>query len=114
MQQQADTKSSATLILGCGYIGTALAHDLAVQGKRVVAVKRDVSQQPFVHPNVTWRQGDVTQAEGLPWKEGPYRHVVYSVSSSHGDSLAYEKAYVHGLQSVMPHLKPLRLSLIHI
>ena len=107
MQQQADTKSSATLILGCGYIGTALAHDLAAQGKRVVAVKRDVSQQPFVHPNVAWRQGDVTQAEGLPWEEGPYTDVVYSVSSSHGDSLAYEKAYVQGLQSVMPHLKPL-------
>lgn len=107
MQQQADTKSSATLILGCGYIGTALAHDLAAQGKRVVAVKRDVSQQPFVHPNVAWRQGDVTQAQGLPWEEGPYTDVVYSVSSSHGDSLAYEKAYVQGLQSVMPHLKPL-------
>ncbi|MEK9862674.1 MAG: NAD-dependent epimerase/dehydratase family protein, partial [Verrucomicrobiota bacterium] len=68
MQQQAWDATHPVLILGCGYIGLAVAREILQQGGKVVAVKRTAhtqSEKVLAHPNLTWIHADLAEAQCL-------------------------------------------------
>lgn len=86
------------LIAGCGYVGLALAEQLADDGEPVVAIRRSVLDAPTAPTPVTWVRADLCDAEALEaaLPEG-IGAVVYTASpGGTRDDDAYRRAYVQG------------------
>jgi nucleoside-diphosphate-sugar epimerase len=86
------------LIVGCGYVGGALATRLLAQGHEVFGLRRNPSALP---PGVIGLAGDVTEAEGLGALPEALDWVVYAVGAKRRDEAAYRAAYLDGLGRVI-------------
>ena len=89
-----------TAIVGCGYVGGALAHLLAERGHAVWGVRR--SLQPEAK-GVRYLSADVSRPDTLRWPEA-LDHLVYAVSADASTEDAYRAAYVDGLRNVLQSL----------
>lgn len=98
MGSEAESMGRA-LIVGCGFVGTALGRRLLDDGWDVWGVKRDPSELP---PGITPVSADVSDARTLTGSILVEPHVVvYAVSADERTEDAYRLAYVDGLRTVM-------------
>lgn len=86
------------LIAGCGYVGTALALELAQQGDRVWGVRRDASQLPAELNAVSADLGNPATLQSLP---RALDYLVYCAGADEASDAAYERVYVSGLRNVL-------------
>lgn len=90
------------LIVGCGYIGTALGRDLAGRGHEVFGLRRSNAAEAAlraagIHPVVA----DVTRLDSLARLPGPFDWVVNTVSSGRGGLDEYRASYLAGTQQLL-------------
>lgn len=90
---------SRVLIVGCGYVGTALALELAARGDEVWGLRRNASVLP---PAIRPLQGDLLDTDALAriLPRDP-DVVVYAASAGGFSDHAYRTAYVDGVRSVL-------------
>lgn len=84
----------SSLIVGCGYVGRALAHQLVERGEQVTAVSRtgvSIDGVESLERDVTDRGLSLPDAES----------VFYLVSADSRTGPAYRKAYVEGLEKTI-------------
>jgi len=91
-----------TLIIGCGYVGTALGAELARQGHEVFGVRRanenaDELQNAGIKPLIA----DVTKPAELAALPGPFDWVVNCVSSTRGGVEEYRAVYLEGTRNLI-------------
>jgi len=86
------------LIVGCGYVGGALATRLLVKGHEVFGLRRDPSALP---PGVVGLEGDVSEVEGVGALPAGLDSVVYAVGAKQRDEASYRAAYLDGLGHVL-------------
>ncbi|HJL17523.1 MAG TPA: SDR family oxidoreductase, partial [Sandaracinaceae bacterium LLY-WYZ-13_1] len=86
------------LVAGCGYVGSALAAELAQDGHRVVGLKRSPEGLP---EGVEPFRADLSEPRTLEALPASIDHVVYAVSASGRTPEAYEAAYVTGLTNLL-------------
>lgn len=91
------------LVVGAGYVGTALSRLLAASGVEVWTLRRgaEAATDPLIHPVVA----DVTEGASLRRQltfliESPFT-VFYLVGAERYDADAYQRAYVLGLNNVI-------------
>jgi nucleoside-diphosphate-sugar epimerase len=85
--------SERVLIAGAGYVGGALAADLAAAGHEVITVRRTPSAGGVGHA-VT---ADLANPGALAALPGHIDAVVYTAAPDGHDEAAYQRAYVDGL-----------------
>lgn len=86
------------LIVGCGYVGSALGRMLAEDGWRVWGARRSDASLPADVEPVT---ADVSRPETLKRLPPDPHLVVYSVSADERTEDAYRSAYVEGLENLL-------------
>lgn len=94
---------ASVLILGCGYLGTALAQRLTSQGTRVCALTRNTKQGEYLK-TIGLEQVIVSELDSDEWHaqiKGEYKAVVNCVSSAGGGISGYQKSYVEGQHSLL-------------
>ena len=90
------------LIIGCGYVGMALARELAQSGHEIHAMYRtegrsaDLESAGFIPV-----RGDITQPETLTRLKPNYHWVVNCVSASGGGVDEYRQVYLNGMRNVV-------------
>lgn len=85
------------LIVGCGYVGSALGAELIRQGHRVWGVRRSAETNGELRAlGIIPVNADITRPETLPRIDSPYDWVVYCVSSAGGDPQDYQRVYLEG------------------
>jgi len=98
------TENSRILLLGCGYVGSVFAQNLARAGHRVTAVVH--TQESAAHLTtfpLDCRVADVTTPEGARAAvHGKWNAIVFTLSSRGGD---YRKTYVEGMHHVLDAVK---------
>ena len=87
-----------TLIVGCGYVGEALATRLVAEGHEVFGLRRDPSALP---PGVIGLAGDVAESGGFGALPEGLDSVVYAVGAKRRDESAYSRVYLDGLGHVI-------------
>jgi nucleoside-diphosphate-sugar epimerase len=87
-----------TLIVGCGYVGEALASRLVGQGHEVFGLRRTAADLPA---GVVGLKGDVSVSGGLGALPTGLDSVVYCVGAKKRDEGAYRAAYLDGLGQVI-------------
>ena len=96
-----------TLIVGCGYVGGALARQLAAANHELWAVSRGAPEQPLFRPGLMhMAAADVCDRAQLklalaPALSAPLDHVCYLVAAGQHDESTYRSAYVTGLQNLL-------------
>lgn len=93
---------SRILIAGCGYVGTALAAELAARGHRVWGLRRSAGSLPG---RTRALRADVTRPETLDVLPDGLDAVVYAVSSSASTEAGYRSAYVEGIGHLLAALE---------
>jgi nucleoside-diphosphate-sugar epimerase len=94
------------LIIGCGYVGSALAMELARRGHTVEAVRRtEVRNEQLEAAGVRVLTADITNPRDLPRLETSYDWVVNCVAPSSGGPAAYSSVYLEGNQNLVSHFK---------
>jgi nucleoside-diphosphate-sugar epimerase len=94
------------LVVGCGYVGTALAIRLQGLGHEVWALRR--SQVPVVSAStsgINFHQADITRPETLSSLPSLYDWVVNCVSASRGGAEDYRAVYVEGMRNLLEWLR---------
>jgi nucleoside-diphosphate-sugar epimerase len=91
------------LVAGCGYVGSALAAQLAADGSTVFGLRRRAAPLPA---GVVPLAADLADAASLHAVLAGVEHggidaVVYAASADRGDDEAYRRAYVEGLGHVL-------------
>ena len=99
---------SSVLIVGCGYVGSALAECCISAGQRVWGLKRNPSGLPRGVRGIAADLLDPTSLEALP--EG-LTHVYYCVGATAHSADAYEAAYVQGLRNLLAAVEPQRAAI---
>lgn len=89
----ADADRWTVLVAGCGYVGEALAGELAAAGHRVLGLRRSDKPLP---PGVRRVVADVTDPATLRALPPDIDRVVYAVSPNERSEEAYQAAYVDG------------------
>lgn len=86
------------LIVGCGYVGKALAHQYLATGNEVWALQR----HPVDIPGINNLIGDISEISlnNLPL----FDTVFYLVAAGHSSDEAYERAYVKGIDNLLKQL----------
>lgn len=88
----------AVLVAGCGYVGAALAAELASGGERVFGLKRNPVGLPSgVQPIAA----DLTVPSTLRVLPDEIERVVYAVSPGGPTKEAYQDAYLRGLENLL-------------
>ncbi len=95
------------LIVGAGYVGTALGVRLARRGATVFALRRDPS--PVPEPLHSLR-ADLASPPTLTTLPRELTAVVYAVSADETSETAYERAYVVGLRNLLAALDAQQLA----
>ena len=90
------------LILGCGYVGLALARRLVASGHEVFGLRRnwdgvDERRSRGIQPLM----GDLTDPSDLRALPGPFDWVANTVSSTKGDADVYRRVYFEGTRQVL-------------
>lgn len=83
------------LIIGCGYVGGALAEQLLARGAQVFAVRRSTAET--TSPSLSkahWLTADITQKEAVRQLAGSWDAVVNCVSSSRGGVEVYQRVFL--------------------
>lgn len=83
------------LIIGCGYVGTALAARLLQRGAEVHAVRRTAAEatSPSL-AGIRWLTLDITQRAAVQSLRQPWDFVINSVSSSRGGVEVYRQVFL--------------------
>ncbi len=94
------------LILGCGYVGLAVARRLVARGHDVFGLRRthgtfDELRTSGVQPLT----GDVTDPASLRGLPGDFPWVINTVSSAKGDAEVYRRVYLDGTRHVLTWLQ---------
>jgi len=90
------------LIVGCGYIGTALGLYLASLGHTVWGLRREPGDLPS---RILPLAADLTNPETLQALPAHIDTVFYTVSPDHSDEAGYRAAYIDGLRNLLNVLK---------
>ncbi|HWF19877.1 MAG TPA: SDR family oxidoreductase [Verrucomicrobiae bacterium] len=91
-----------TLIIGCGYVGTALGAELARQGHEVFGVRRaSEGAAELTAAGIKPLIADVTKPAELAALPGPFDWVVNCVSSTRGGVEEYRAVYLQGTRNVI-------------
>jgi nucleoside-diphosphate-sugar epimerase len=90
--------SLRVLIAGCGYLGSALAAQLAGAGHQVVALRRRPAGLP---PGVRPFAADLGDAAALRALPGPFDAVVYAAAPGGRDEAAYRAVYEAGVANLL-------------
>lgn len=88
--------SSAILIAGAGYVGTALASRLVARGERVFGLRRNARTMPT---GVTGISADLSADDGSLMLPREVDRVVYALAPGGGED-AYRAVYVRGLENL--------------
>lgn len=90
------------LIVGCGYVGTALGRRLAAEGHSVVGLRRSPPDPQGVDESgiQPWI-GDLTRRDSLESLPGPFDWVINTVSSSRGGPAEYRAVYREGMRHLL-------------
>jgi len=90
------------LIAGCGYVGTALAEELAAEGHQVWGLRRT----PTPPKNgVTYLAADLARPESLQILPKDLSHVAYTAAADGRSGDAYHQAYVQGPKNLLAALE---------
>ena len=97
-----------SLIVGCGYVGEAVARRLGALGHEVFGLRR--SDPNTLAPGLPYRplQGDLTDPRSLEALEAldmPFDCVVHTVSASGGDAETYRRVYFEGTGHLLDRLR---------
>ncbi len=92
------TDTARVLIAGCGYVGTALGERLVERGVEVWALRRDPSALPAAFRKLA---ADLTNPSELRALPQALDYVVYTASAGESSDVAYQRAYVTGLQNLL-------------
>jgi len=87
-----------TLIVGCGYVGSVLAEQLAAEGQTVFALRRSEAVWPR---GVTGIRADVSRPLPAGCLPDDLDAVVYAVAAKSREERVYRSAYVDGLAHVL-------------
>ncbi len=98
------------VIVGCGYVGSALAVRAKAHHHDVWAVRRSPRGAPA--PGVHVVQADASSGRGLDALPADVDVVVYAVSPDERSEQAYRAAYPDGVQTVLRTLRPRRFILV--
>lgn len=90
--------SPRILIAGCGYVGTALAQQLAASGTQAFGLRRHPEHLPPEIHRVAADLGDPASLSVLPERLDA---VVYAAAADGRSAAAYRLAYVDGLQNLV-------------
>lgn len=90
--------SLRVLIAGCGYLGGALAAQLAGAGDEVVALRRRPAE---LAPGVRPFPADLGDAAALRALPGPFDAVVYAAAPGGRDETAYRAVYAAGIANLL-------------
>jgi len=94
------------LIVGCGYVGTALDARLRDLGHEVWALRRrQGSEESTSGSGINFLQADITRPETLSGQPTAYDWVVNCVSASHGGAEAYRAVYLDGMRNLLDWLR---------
>lgn len=94
------------LIIGCGYVGLALAKELRRLGHEVVGLRRSpVAQADFDAAGVASVTADITKPESLAAIPGPFDWVVNTASAGHGGVAEYRQVYLEGTRNLLQWLR---------
>ncbi|MGC4068996.1 MAG: SDR family oxidoreductase [Polyangiaceae bacterium] len=85
---------AALLVVGCGYLGSALAQRRVQEGDRVLAVARHAERLPA---NVGRIAGDVSQPNAFDGITESVDRVVFCVGPDRKDVSTYEQCFLRGL-----------------
>lgn len=86
-----------TLIAGCGFVGTQLAHELQREGHEVWGLSRS---QPDLPEGARWIAADLTDAASLA-RLPDVDYVVYCASAGESSDERYRAVYVQGMSNVL-------------
>ncbi len=86
------------LIVGCGYVGSALAERRVAAGDTVFGLRRNVAGLPT---GVTPLRGDVSRAGGLGALPPDLDYVVYAVGAKARDEETYRRVYLDGIGNLL-------------
>lgn len=94
------------LIVGCGYVGRAVAAELSAAGHAVFGLRR--TPEPAADASIPYTPlvGDLTRVETLRAVPGPWDWVVNTVSSSRGGEEEYRQVYLEGTRQLIEWLRP--------
>jgi nucleoside-diphosphate-sugar epimerase len=96
-----------TLIVGCGYVGTALGSELVRLAHRVFGLRRTAdSDSDLKAAGIVSLIGDVTRLETLVKLPADYDWVINCVSSSGGGAEDYRAVYLEGTRNLLEWLSP--------
>ena len=87
-----------TLIAGCGYVGTALARQLAGRGDEVFGLRRGAGE---AIPGVRWISADLLEPRSLADLPGDLDFLVYTAAADGSTEEAYRRAYVEGARNLL-------------
>ena len=94
------------LIVGCGYVGMALAERLVREGHEVIAWRRrGAVDAPAGLSGVRWVAADITRPESLPRTEATFDAVVNTVASTVGGVEDYQRVYLDGTRHLLAWLR---------
>lgn len=94
--------SSHTLIIGCGYVGTAIALRLQARRERVTAwVRSEESAAPLRGAGFAVLTGDVGHASSWVNVPGDVTHVIHCASSGRSGAAVYASVYREGLRHLV-------------
>lgn len=90
------------LIIGCGYVGTALASKLLARGVETHAVRRFHGEEAApALAALHWHTADITRPEELPPLREDWDVVINAVSSSRGGLEVYRRVFLEGTRYLL-------------
>src|ERR1051326_3413215 len=95
------------LIVGCGYIGLALGHELVKQGHVVFGLRRSASaDEELEATGITPLHADMTEPETLAILPHDFDWVVHCAATRGGSADDYRQLYLHGTRTLIEWLAP--------
>ncbi|MDE1170722.1 MAG: NAD-dependent epimerase/dehydratase family protein [Verrucomicrobium sp.] len=105
---------SKTLILGCGYVGLALARLLKERGEAVTGwVHRPESARALEEAGIAAWTGDLADPEAWRGLPADFAAVVHCAATRGGGPEAYRRVYLEGMRRALahlPHARPVMVS----
>ncbi len=95
------TERRRVLVVGCGYVGTALAARLTAAGHVVFGLRRTAGGEPDPAGSFTLLTGDLTRPDTWRTLPGPFDWIVNTVSSARGGAAEYRQVFLEGTQVLL-------------
>src|SRR5438093_3001527 len=95
-----------SLIVGCGYVGQPLGHELVKQGHKVFGLRRsDSADEALQAAGITPLHADITKPETLAALPREFDWVVNCAATSGGTAEDYRQLYVTGNRNLVEWLR---------